>query len=235
MHAVFRNNFSKRAFQASKMTRTSRLFTNQASVRPAAQVSKLIFGAVVGLVAFGAMNQNFVAGCSAKKVEDEKPAPDAFANTALFPPIKPFDKGFLKVGDVHTIAYSQYGNPTGKPVLFIHGGPGGGTTPMMARFFDPKIYRVILVDQRGCGESTPFANLQDNTTSDSIRDFEKLREKLKISKWQLFGGSWGSTLGLAYAVRNLKTADELNQLVYNMCLSLYSLLFILYRLNILTV
>jgi hypothetical protein len=184
MHGVFRNSFSKRAFQASKMTRTSRLFTNQASVRPAAKVSKLIFGAVVGLVAFGAINQT-----------KTKSLPQMHLQTLLYSlPLSHLIKIFLK--SAMFIPLRILNNwKTG------HGGPGGGTTPMMARFFDPKIYRVILVDQRGCGESTPFANLQDNTTYDSIRDFEKLREKLKISKWQLFGGSWGSTLGLAYAVR----------------------------------
>lgn len=152
---------------------------------------------------------------------------DKYAHTAYFPPIQPYEKGMLKVSDIHTIAYSVYGNPNGKPVLVVHGGPGGGTTPgeilpitncklsskallnltlrlvsciEMARYFDPKVYRVVLVDQRGCGDSTPFANLVDNTTYDSVRDFEKVRVKLGIEKWQVFGGSWGSTLSLVYAV-----------------------------------
>lgn len=140
-----------------------------------------------------------------------------FKDTALYPPIKAYDKFMLKVSDIHSIAVSQYGNPKGKPVLFVHGGPGGGTDPavrsslqcvitpiyilvQMARYFDPKAYRIILVDQRGCGDSTPFANLTDNTTYDSVKDFEKIRNKLGIDKWQVFGGSWGSTLSLAYAV-----------------------------------
>lgn len=80
----------------------------------------------------------------------------------------------MKVSDVHTVSYTVWGNPKGKPVLFVHGGPGGGTTPDMARFFDPKAYKIVLVDQRGCGDSIPFANLQDNTTWDSVRDFEKV-------------------------------------------------------------
>ena len=103
---------------------------------------------------------------------------------------------------MHTIAYSQFGNPNGKPVLFVHGGPGGGTDADMARFFDPAAYRIILVDQRGCGKSTPFAELTDNTTYASVSDFEKIRIKLGIDQWQVFGGSWGSTLALAYAIEH---------------------------------
>lgn len=134
---------------------------------------------------------------------------DPFADTALYPPITAYEKGFLKVSNIHTIAYSLYGNPHGKPVLFVHGGPGGGTHPGMARYFDPKVYKIILVDQRGCGDSTPFANLEDNTTYDSVRDFEKLRVKLGIKKWQVFGGSWGSTLALAYAMEHPDRVTEL--------------------------
>eukprot|EP01038_Epipyxis_sp_PR26KG_P017115 gene17115-23556_t len=127
----------------------------------------------------------------------------------FFPPIQPYVKASLKVSDLHTIAYSIYGNPNGKPVLFVHGGPGGGTSPDMARYFDPKAYKIILVDQRGCGDSTPFAELTDNTTYDSVRDFEKLRVKLGINKWQVFGGSWGSTLSLAYAIEHPDRVTEL--------------------------
>jgi hypothetical protein len=89
---------------------------------------------------------------------------DSFAKTALYPPIKAYNSGMLKVSDLHSIYYSEYGNPNGKPVIFIHGGPGGGTDPFMARYFDPKVYRIVLVDQRGCGLSTPFAELRENTT-----------------------------------------------------------------------
>lgn len=134
---------------------------------------------------------------------------DKFQGTALYPALQPYEVASLKVSPVHTIAYSQYGNPNGKPVLFVHGGPGGGTDPAMARFFDPKAYRIILVDQRGCGASTPFASLEDNTTYDSVRDFEKLRETLGVEKWQVFGGSWGSTLSLAYAVEHPQRVTEL--------------------------
>jgi hypothetical protein len=158
-----------------------------------------VFG--VGCMTFYTLNHNFLADCSNQKEPNPAaPVTDSLAGLGLYPIIQPYDKGFLKVSDIHTIAYSQYGNPAGKPVLFIHGGPGAGSHPAQARFFDPNAYRIILVDQRGCGESTPFASLEENTTYDTIRDFEKLREKLKISKWQLFGGSWGSTLALAYAV-----------------------------------
>lgn len=134
---------------------------------------------------------------------------DKFEGTAMYPAIKHFFKGMLKVSELHSISYSIYGNPNGKPVLFVHGGPGGGTDPAMARYFDPKVYKIILVDQRGCGDSTPFANLEENTTYDSVRDFEKLRVKLGIDKWQVFGGSWGSTLSLAYAMEHPDRVTEL--------------------------
>jgi len=134
---------------------------------------------------------------------------DKFANTAFYPPISPFKKGLLKVSDVHSIAYSVYGNPDGKPVLIVHGGPGGGTTPEMARYFDPTKYMVVLVDQRGCGDSVPFADLTDNTTYDSVRDFEKIRTMLGIDRWMVFGGSWGSTLSLVYAMEHPQRVTEL--------------------------
>jgi proline iminopeptidase len=128
---------------------------------------------------------------------------------SFFPEIRPYHEEMVKVSDVHTIYYAVYGNPNGKPVLFIHGGPGGGTDPAMARYFDPAVYKIVLVDQRGCGKSTPFANLEDNTTYDLIRDFELIREKLGIKKWQLFGGSWGSCLSLAYAIEHPDRVTEL--------------------------
>jgi hypothetical protein len=157
---------------------------------------KLLFGAAA---VFGAAS--LISSFTPSRNAECSSALSSSRDDPFYPEAEPYNKGLLKVSDIHTIAYSEYGNPKGKPVLFIHGGPGGGTVPKMARFFDPKAYRVILVDQRGCGESTPFANLTDNTTYDSVRDFEKLRKKLGIKKWQLFGGSWGSTLALAYAVR----------------------------------
>lgn len=131
------------------------------------------------------------------------------SNTWLYPPIEPFDRGRLKVSKIHEIYYEQSGNPRGKPVVFVHGGPGGGTDPKQRRFFDPARYRIVLFDQRGCGKSTPHACLEENTTWDLVADMEKLRHRLGISKWQVFGGSWGSTLALAYAQSHPQEVTEL--------------------------
>jgi proline iminopeptidase len=117
----------------------------------------------------------------------------------LYPPIEPYDQGKLKVSDLHTIHYEQSGNPQGKPVIFLHGGPGGGIAPMYRQYFDPEKWRVIIFDQRGCGQSTPYAELRENTTWDLVEDIEKIRNHLGIDKWVVFGGSWGSTLSLAYS------------------------------------
>ncbi len=120
-------------------------------------------------------------------------------NNILYPSIEPFHSGMLLVSNLHKIYYEQSGNPNGKPVLFIHGGPGGGTNPMHRRYFNPEIYHIILVDQRGSGKSLPHAEIRENTTQLLIQDFEQIRELLNIKQWLLFGGSWGVTLGLAYA------------------------------------
>jgi proline iminopeptidase len=117
----------------------------------------------------------------------------------LFPEIEPYDSGQLRVDSVHSVYYEQCGNPKGKPAVFVHGGPGGGSNPMHRRFWDPGKYRIVLFDQRGCGRSTPHAELQNNTTWDLVEDMERIRAHLGIERWQLFGGSWGSTLSLAYA------------------------------------
>jgi proline iminopeptidase len=117
----------------------------------------------------------------------------------LYPAIEPYNQGKLKVSDLHTIHYEESGNPQGKPVIFLHGGPGGGIVPMYRQYFDPQQWRIIIFDQRGCGQSTPYAELRDNTTWDLVQDIEQLRQKLQIDKWVVFGGSWGSTLALAYA------------------------------------
>lgn len=117
-----------------------------------------------------------------------------------FPEIEPFHSGHLPVSDLHTLYYEESGNPNGKPIVFLHGGPGGGTHPIHRRFFDPDFYRIILFDQRGCGQSTPFAELRENTTWDLVEDIEKIRKHLEIENWVVFGGSWGSTLALSYAV-----------------------------------
>ena len=127
----------------------------------------------------------------------------------LYSEIEPFDSGFLKVSPLHTLYYEQSGNPRGKPVVFLHGGPGGGTNGKVRRFFDPARYRIVLFDQRGCGKSTPHAELVDNTTWDLVADIERLRQHLGINRWQVFGGSWGSTLALAYAQTHPDKVTEL--------------------------
>lgn len=119
--------------------------------------------------------------------------------TMLFPPCQPHATHALKVDDLHTLYVEESGAPDGIPVVFIHGGPGGGTEPWHRQFFDPKRYRIVLFDQRGCGRSTPYASLERNTTQHLIADMEAIRTHLGIDRWALFGGSWGSTLALAYA------------------------------------
>ncbi len=118
---------------------------------------------------------------------------------ALYPDIEPYDHGMLPVSDVHTLYYEQCGNPKGKPVVFLHGGPGAGCNAKSRRFFDPNHYRIVLFDQRGAGRSKPRAELKSNTTWDLVADIERVRQHLTIDRWQVFGGSWGSTLALAYA------------------------------------
>lgn len=127
----------------------------------------------------------------------------------FYPEIEPYDSGMLKVSDLHSIYYEQAGNPHGKPVIFVHGGPGGGIDESYRRFFDPKVWRVILFDQRGCGKSTPAFELKENTTWDLVDDMEKIRQHLKVQSWTVFGGSWGSTLALAYAITHTKMVQNL--------------------------
>jgi proline iminopeptidase len=117
----------------------------------------------------------------------------------LFPPLEPFDRGMLSVGDGHSLYWEQSGNPRGAPVVFLHGGPGAGASPVHRQFFDPAHYRIVIFDQRGAGRSTPLGSLERNTTPDLVADMERLREHLSIARWIVFGGSWGSTLALAYA------------------------------------
>ena len=127
----------------------------------------------------------------------------------LYAPIEPFRSGFLRVSDVHEIYFEESGNPDGKPAVFLHGGPGGGTDPKMRTFFNPQVYRIVLFDQRGCGKSRPHANLVDNTTWHLVEDIERLREHLGIKRWLVFGGSWGSTLALSYAQTHPDRVTEL--------------------------
>jgi proline iminopeptidase len=117
----------------------------------------------------------------------------------FFPPIDCYDKGMLRLDDVHTMYFEQSGNPTGLPVVFLHGGPGAGASAWHRQFFDPEAYRIVIFDQRGAGRSTPLGELRDNTTQHLIADIETLRLHLGIERWMVFGGSWGSTLALAYA------------------------------------
>jgi proline iminopeptidase len=116
-----------------------------------------------------------------------------------YPEIEPYNQGHLTVSAIHQIYYEECGNPTGQPVVFLHGGPGGGLMSLYRQMFDPDRYRIVLFDQRGCGQSKPHAELQENTTWDLVRDIEQLRQYLDIDRWCVFGGSWGSTLALAYA------------------------------------
>jgi proline iminopeptidase len=127
----------------------------------------------------------------------------------LYPAIRPYRTGRLRVSPLHELYFEESGNPEGKPVVFLHGGPGGGTSPGMRRFFDPKRYRIVLFDQRGSGKSRPHASLEDNTTWHLVADIEQLREHLAIERWQVFGGSWGSTLALAYAQKHPGRVTEL--------------------------
>ena len=126
----------------------------------------------------------------------------------LYPKVKPYDSGFLNV-DQHQVYFEQCGNPNGKPAIFLHGGPGGGGSENVRRFFNPDLYRIIIFDQRGCGRSKPHGCLENNTTWHLVSDIENLREKLGIEKWLVFGGSWGSTLSLAYAQAHPKSVSEL--------------------------
>lgn len=126
-----------------------------------------------------------------------------------YPPLRPYFSEAIQVGDGHTLYLEQSGNPKGIPVLYLHGGPGAGLGANYRSFFDPNLYRIIGFDQRGCGQSTPFASLQHNTTQDLISDMERIREHLAIDKWMLCGGSWGTTLALAYAIAYPKLVNAI--------------------------
>ena len=129
--------------------------------------------------------------------------------TSLYPPVEPSRHGWLAVGDGHELYWEESGNPDGKPCVFVHGGPGGGSSPEARQFFDPERYRIVVFDQRGCGQSRPHASLESNTTWDLVADMERLRETLGIDRWLVFGGSWGSTLALAYAQTHPEVVSEL--------------------------
>jgi proline iminopeptidase len=128
---------------------------------------------------------------------------------SLYPEIEPFESGFLETGEGHRVYWERVGTKGAKPAVFLHGGPGGGFSPKHRRLFDPALYDVILFDQRGCGRSTPFASLENNTTWHLVADIERLREMIGVEKWLVFGGSWGSTLALAYAQTHASRVSEL--------------------------
>ena len=127
---------------------------------------------------------------------------------SLYPHLEPFEVNFLEIDD-HKIYYEESGNPNGKPAIFVHGGPGGGGSTEVRRFFNPELYKIIVFDQRGCGRSKPHASLKDNTTWHLVSDMERIRKKLGIEQWLVFGGSWGSTLSLAYAQAHPTRVSEL--------------------------
>lgn len=133
----------------------------------------------------------------------------AMKSYAFFPEIEAHTQGFLRVSDLHELYYEVSGNPEGIPVVFVHGGPGGGVSPTHRRFFDPAAYRIVLFDQRGAGKSKPHACLEDNTTQHLVADMEQLRQHLNIEQWLVFGGSWGSTLALAYALDHREAVSGL--------------------------
>jgi proline iminopeptidase len=135
--------------------------------------------------------------------------PSAAARRTLYPAIEPYRSGWLRVSPLHEIYWEESGNPKGKPALFVHGGPGAGADPRSRRFFDPKRYRIVVFDQRGCGRSRPHASLEDNTTWHLVADIERLRTFLGIERWLVFGGSWGSTLALAYSQAHPRRVSEL--------------------------
>lgn len=127
----------------------------------------------------------------------------------LYPPIEPYETGMLAVGDGHSIYYERSGRPGGKAAVFLHGGPGGGSAPEHRRLFNPSVYDILLFDQRGCGHSTPHAELEANTTWHLVSDIERLRELIGVDQWLVLGGSWGSTLALAYAEAHPDRVSEL--------------------------
>jgi proline iminopeptidase len=145
-----------------------------------------------------------------------RPAPSGRSKPAggngqreLYPAIEPRRSGWLRVSPLHEIYWEESGNPRGKPAVFLHGGPGAGADPRARRFFDPRRYRIVVFDQRGCGRSRPYASLEENTPWDLVADIERLRRHLDIERWLVFGGSWGSTLALAYAQRHPRRVSEL--------------------------
>jgi proline iminopeptidase len=144
-----------------------------------------------------------------KPREISRPAPRSVPRRELYPALEPYRHGYLRVSDVHEIYYEESGNPAGKPAVFLHGGPGAGSDKRARQFFDPRHYRIVVFDQRGCGRSRPSASLIENTTWHLVADIERLRKHLGIERWLVFGGSWGSTLALAYAEAHPERVTEI--------------------------
>lgn len=155
------------------------------------------------------LTESWNDGSGFRNVTLEKEGSMTESRRTLYPDIEPYASGFLQVSPLHNLYYEQCGNPKGKPVVFLHGGPGAGCNAKCRRFFDPDAYRIVLFDQRGSGRSTPNAELRENTTWDLVADIERLREHLGIERWQAFGGSWGSTLALSYAQTHPERVSEL--------------------------
>ncbi len=149
------------------------------------------------------------AGRASRSATPGVAGPAPAVRRELYPPIEPLRQGHLRVSEIHEIYYEECGNPAGKPAVFLHGGPGAGTDRRARQFFDPLHYRIILFDQRGCGRSRPSASLVENTTWHLVADIERLRKHLGIERWLVFGGSWGSTLALAYAEAHPERVTEL--------------------------
>jgi len=146
---------------------------------------------------------------SLKTRDESNTAGRKTARRELYPALEPYRHGYLRVSEVHEIYYEECGNPAGKPVVFLHGGPGAGSDKRARQFFDPQHYRIVVFDQRGCGRSRPSASLVENTTWHLVADIERLRKHLGIERWLVFGGSWGSTLALAYAEANPERVSEI--------------------------
>ena len=149
------------------------------------------------------------AARAATPASPARAAGDVAARRGLYPAIEPYRRGYLRVSELHELYFEESGNPAGKPAVFLHGGPGAGADARARQFFDPRHYRVVVFDQRGCGRSRPSANLVENTTWHLVADIERLRKHLGIDRWLVFGGSWGSTLALAYAETHPERVTEL--------------------------
>jgi proline iminopeptidase len=191
----------KSAPKASKRSPTAR---HAASKKPASATR-----AKHGTVRHDPVRRDPVKREPAKRAASAGAAHAKALRRTLYPAIEPFRHGFLRVSEIHEIYYEECGNPAGKPAVFLHGGPGAGSDKRARQFFDPRHYRIVVFDQRGCGRSRPSASLIENTTWHLVADIERLRKHLGIERWLVFGGSWGSTLALAYAEAHPERVTEL--------------------------